>query len=295
MSLVGSLLIWHEEDKTIERSLDSMAQFCDPLIGLAVGKMEGAVDIARDFGVEIHKQSEEFTTHGPAAEELLRITRDRGDYTLYGGAVETYEIDGELPELTAPVYLVPSLHDGIRHNSERIFKSGIDWTCPGPVHSAIQPPFWDERRELSNLLIVRHDDDGRREEKLARYRDELEAWIQDNPHDHRSTYYLAQSYYHLGQIAAANGLYKRRAEMSDGDVEQWHSIYMAGVTEMAFNFERGAAMLLDAFRRRPERMEALWTLEQACHEIRKRYTPPTEGDLLWMLPEAYLGGDVEHD
>jgi len=289
VSLAGGLLIYHEEHKTIARSIESLAKVADPLVGLAVGKMEGAVDIARDMGVEIYKQSEEWTTHGPAAEELLRITRDKGDYTLYGGAVETYELTGELPELTAPVYLVPSLHEGIRHNSERVFKSGIDWTCPGPVHSAIQPPFWEERRVLDNLLITRHDDDGRRPEKLARYRDELEVWLQDNPHDHRSTYYLAQSYYFLGQIAAACGLYKRRAEMSNGDVEQWHSIYMAGVCEMAFNFENGAMMLLDAFRRRPDRLEPLYTLEQACHELRKRAKAPTEGDLLWMLPEAYLG------
>jgi hypothetical protein len=290
VSLVGGLLIYHEEDKTIARSLESMAKICDPIIGLAVGKLEGAVDIARDMGVEIHKQSEPWTTHGPAAEELLRITRDRGDYTLYGGAVETYELTGEMPELTAPVYLVPSLHEGISHHSERIFRSGIEWTCPGPVHSAIQPPFWDERRELPNLLIVRHDDDGRRPEKLARYRDELEAWLQEHPHDHRSTYYLAQSYYFLGQVSAACGLYKRRMEMSDGDVEHWHATYMAGITEMAFNFESGAAYLLDAFRRRPNRMEPLLALEQACHLIRQRYEPPTEGDLLFMLPEAYLGG-----
>jgi hypothetical protein len=291
MSLVGGLLIHHDEHATIARSLESMAKIADPIIGLAVGEMTGAVEIASDMGVEIHQLSEPWTTHGPAAEELLRLTRDRGDYTLYGGAVETYELTGAMPELTAPVYLVPSLHEGVSHHSERIFKSGIEWTCPGPVHSAIQPPFWDERRELPNLLIVRHDDDGRRPEKLARYRDELEAWLQDHPHDHRSTYYLAQMYYHLGQTSAACGLYKRRCEMSNGDIEHWHSLYMAGVTEMQFNFENGAMMLLDAFRRRPDRMEPLWTLEQACHEIRGRYTPPTEGDILWMQPEAYLGGN----
>jgi hypothetical protein len=287
VTLAGVLMI-HDEAGTVGRAVESFRQVCDPIIGLDVGSTDGAVDIAREMGVEMHEQ--EWTTHGAAAERLLKLSRDRADYTLLFGATETMELVEPLPKkLGAPVYLLPTQKDGVHYRTERIFKSGVEWTCPGPVHSSIQPPFWDERRDLAAISITQHDDDGRRPEKLARYRDELEAWLLEHPDDHRSTYYLAQSYYHLGAMHAAAGCYTRRAQMSNGDVEQWHSMYMAGCCTMAFNFEQGAAMLIEAFRRRPERAEPLHALEQACHILREKMTVPTGDDLLWIMPEVYLG------
>lgn len=287
MSLAGVLMI-HDESKTVGRAVESFGQVCDPIIGLDVGSTDGAVDIARDLGVEVHAQ--EWTTHGAAAETLLTLARDRADYTLLFGATETVSVREPLPKLTAPMYVLETVQDDVHFRTERIFRSGIDWTCPGPVHSTMQPPFYDEREELDSLLITVHDDDGRRPGKLARYRDELEAWLLEHPADTRSTYYLAQSYYWLGALGAAGGLYYRRAQMSHGDVESWHALYMAGVCTMAYNFEEGASMLLQCVRQRPDRMEPVATLEQACHQLRQQRKMPTEGnELLWLSPSAYLG------
>lgn len=278
----------HDESKTVGRAVKSFQQVCDPIIGLDVGSTDGAVEIARELGVEIATQ--EWSTHGAAAETLLRLSRDRAAYTLLFGATETMELVKPLPaKLTAPMYLLETLNNGCIIRTDRIYKSGIEWKCPGPVHSTMKPDFFDERQELDSIVITQHDDDGRRPEKLARYRDELEAWLLENPNDARSTYYLAQSYYFLGALGAAGALYLRRARMSDGDVEAWHALYMAGACEMAFNFENGAQMMIEAFRRKPERMEPLMTLEQACHQVRSKAKMPTEGQLLWLSPEAYLG------
>lgn len=287
MSIAGLVMI-HDEAGTIGRAVESFAQVCDPIIGLDVGSTDGAVEIARDLGVEMHAQ--EWTTHGAAAETLLRLARERADYALLLGATETMELVEPLPvELEAPLYTVETVKDGVHFPTERIFATAVDWTCPGPVHSTMQPPFFEERRLLAGLVITTHDDDGRRPEKLARYRDELEAWLLEHPDDARSTYYLAQSYFFLGAKQAAAALYQRRAQMSNGDIEAWHALYMAGCATMAVNFPQGAVMLLDAFQRRPERMEPLQTLQEACEIIRKRAKMPTEGELLWMRPEAYLG------
>ena len=288
MTLAGVVMI-HDEAGTIGRAVESFAQVCDPIIGLDVGSTDGAVDIARDLDVEMHAQ--EWTTHGAAAETLLALSRDRADYTLLFGATETMTLRRPMPaKLTAPMYVLETVQDRVHFRTERIFRSGIDWKCPGPVHSTLQPPFYDEREELDAILINVHDDDGRRPGKLARYRDELEAWLLEHPADARSTYYLAQSYYWLGALGAAAGVFYRRAQMSNGDVESWHALYMAGVCTMAYNFETGAAMLLECVRRRPERMEPVHTLEQACHMLRGKAKMPTEGnELLWLSPEAYLG------
>ncbi len=278
----------HDEAGTVARAVESFQEVCDPIIGLDVGSTDGAADIARDLGVEIHAQ--EWTTHGAAAEKLLRLTRDRADFTLLFGATESMRLVKPLPaKLDAPMYVLQTLNNDCIIRTERIFKSGIEWSMPGPVHSTMQPYFWDERKELDAIVITQHDDDGRRPGKLARYRDELEAWLLDHPHDTRSTYYLAQSYYFLGAIGAAGALYLRRARMSNDDIESWHALYMAGACEMAFNFENGAAMMLEAFRRKPERMEPLMSIQHACQQLREKAKMPTEGDLLWLSPEAYLG------
>lgn len=294
MALAAVLTI-HDESQTIIRALDSLAKIADPIIGLDVGSTDGAAELARDFGVEVHEQ--EWTTHGAANETLLRLARGRADYVFFGAATETVEQTGPLPEpFEAPLYLVPCWRHGIMFANERVFDTTIEWTCPGPVHSTIQPHFMDERRDLFELVVTQHDDDGRRPGKLRRYRDELEAWLAANPHDARSVYYLAQTYYHLGNIITAGGLYKRRAEMSNGDVEAWHALYMAGVCDMmTSDFVTGAELLLQAARMRPDRMEPHWTLEAACHAMRQQHTPPQGLDVLFLNPDAYLGEDVANE
>ena len=289
MALAGVLTI-HDEETTILRALDSFSKVCDPIIGLDVGCTDGAVELARDFGVEMHEQ--EWTTFGNANETLLRLARDRADHVLFCSATETVEQDGELPAFDAPVYLVPCWKHGVMFHNERLFDTAIDWTCVGPVHSPIQPAFFEERRELPELVITQHDDDGRRPEKLERYRRELEAWVTEHPRDTRSLYYLALTYYHLGSAHTAAGLYRRRATMSEGDVEQWHSVYMAGVCELGFDFPAAAELFAEAMRLRPDRMEPLYTLEAACHAIREQHVPPTGLDVLFVNPDAYLGAET---
>lgn len=288
MTIAGVVMV-HDEKQTIGRAIASFRRVCDPIIVLDVGSTDGAIDIARELGAEIHAQT--WTTHGDAAETLLRLARDRADYALLFGATETIEQTGPLPDkLDAPVYLLPARKEGVVFYTERLFKSGIDWTCPGPVHSTVMPLFLEERQPLDAFMIEWWDDDGRRPGKLERYRKELEEWLKTHPRDTRSTYYLAQAYFFLEHKHTAAGLYKRRAEMTQGDEESWHSLYMAAVCELHYDFARGAAMLIEAHRRRPHRMEPIWILQQACHQVREQTALPGTDDLLFVMPEAYLKG-----
>lgn len=287
MATIAGVLTIHDEAGTVARAVESFASVCDPIIGLDVGSTDGAVEIARGLGVEIHAQ--EWSGFTSANEEMLRLCRGRADYALIFGAIETVEQVGELPALAAPKYLLPAKHNGSVFWTDRLFDTAIDWTCPGPVHSGIQPHFIEERERLPALVITSHDDDGRRPEKLERYRRELEAWLKDHPRDARSTYYLAAEYFHLGMEHTASGLFRRRAAMEPDDEYAWHAAFMAGVCELHFDFAEGAAMLVEAYRRRPSRMEPLYILEQALHQAREQTAMPAD-DLLYVQPDAYLGG-----
>lgn len=275
----------HDEAGTVGPAIETIKPFCDPVIALDVGSSDGAVDIARDLGAEIHEQ--EWTTHGAAAMRLFDLARGRADYVYLASATETVEQVGTLPaRLRAPLYVCPTVRDGLRFQTERLFDLKRKWSCDGPVHTTISPYYMDERRELDALVITQHDD-GRRDDKLHRYRLELEAWLKDNPRDTRSIFYLAQTYANMGALHAASGVYQRRAQMTQGDEEAWYSLYQAARCELNFNFETGAKMLLAAFLSRPGRMEPLLCLEDACRQIRAQVTAPPPGEILFIEPEAY--------
>lgn len=288
MTIVGLVPV-HDESQTIKRALDSFGKVCDELVVLDVGGTDGAIEIVRDMGVEVVDHP--WKTYAKANECMLDVAKDRGDYALLFGSTETVEQTEPMPEiLDAPKYVMKMVTHGAIIRSDRMFDTSIEWTCPEPVHANIQPHFFKEQRELTALTIWSHDDDGRRAGKLERYRDELEAWLLDHPEDARSTYYLATTYYFLGCKQAALGLFQRRARMTSGDVEAWHANYMAGGCLMEMDFVEGAKMMIECLRSHPDRMEPVFTLEHALHQIRERFAMPTEGvDLNWVNPEAYLG------
>ena len=288
MSIIG-LVPCHDESQTIIRAVESFGKVCDDLVVIDVGGTDGAIDLVRDAGVEVAEHP--WQTYGKVNKFMLDLAKDRADYALLFGATETIEQTEPMPDvLDAPKYILKMITHGAIIRSDRMFDTTIDWECPDPVHANIKPHFFEEQRELSALTVTSHDDDGRRSGKLERYRDELENWLLDHPEDARSTYYLATTYFFLGCPQAALGLFQRRARMTSGDVEAWHATYMTGACLMPMDFVEGAKMMIECLRTHPDRMEPVWTLEHALHQIREQKKMPTEGvDLNWVNPEAYLG------
>ena len=62
-------------------------------------------------------------------------------------------------------------------------------------------------------------------QKYARDRDLLLAEVARDPDDARSVFYLAQSYFDLGDFANAQTWYERRAEMGGWDEEVFRSMF----------------------------------------------------------------------
>ena len=63
------------------------------------------------------------------------------------------------------------------------------------------------------------------EQKLARDRDLLLAELERHPDDARSTYFLAQTYFAMGDLVNARAWYRRRAEMGGFDEEVYFSLF----------------------------------------------------------------------
>ena len=103
-----------------------------------------------------------------------------------------------------------------------MFRDGLRWRYEGVVHEdpACDDPYVAARLEgeyhiESRRLGARSQDP----QKYARDADLLLAEVERNPEDARSVFYLAQSYFDLGDFANARKWYARRVEMGGWDEE----------------------------------------------------------------------------
>ena len=138
-------------------------------------------------------------------------------------------------------------------------------------------------------------------EKFARDRDLLLHEVERNPEDSRSVFYLAQSYFDLGDNVNARKWYERRVEMGGWDQE---TVYfsMFRVAEAMANLGEPWPNVQDAYLRawefRPTRAEPLYSIAfhhrvvQRCRlgylfAQRAAQIPLPESDNLFVMADIY--------
>ena len=96
-------------------------------------------------------------------------------------------------------------------------------------------------------------------QKYARDRDLLLAEVERNPEDARSVFYLAQSYFDLGDFVNARKWYARRVEMGGWDEEVYYSMYRLAesMSELGEPWPDVQDAYLRAWEFRPTRAEPL--------------------------------------
>jgi len=109
-------------------------------------------------------------------------------------------------------------------------------------------------------------------QKYARDRDLLLAEVQRNPEDTRSVFYLAQSYFALGDYVNARKWYARRIEMGGWEEEAYYAMWR-DAESMAHLGAPGAAVqeaYLRAWEFRPTRAEPLYDIARR-YRVDERY------------------------
>ena len=134
----------------------------------------------------------------------------------------------DFTRLDADIYLMRYFGDNDVFWVALLFRDGVRVRWQGVTH---EYAVWD-----NSCAVVRLDGDHHIEdrhlstrnlsgEKYARDRDLLLAEIECNPADARSAFYLAQSYFCLGDLVNARQWYARRIEMGGWDEEVGYSMY----------------------------------------------------------------------
>ena len=207
----------------------------------------------------------------------------------------------DFTRLDADIYLMRYFGDNDVFWVALLFRDGVRVRWQGVTH---EYAVWD-----NSCAVVRLDGDYHIEdrhlstrnlsgEKYARDRDLLLAEIECNPADARSAFYLAQSYFCLGDLVNARQWYARRIEMGGWDEEVGYSMYKLALSMEQLAMAGCSGCLPAGLELRPARAEGLYAIARRYRaEQRHRLgylfakgaaeIPFPEDETLFVRPDIY--------
>ena len=298
---VGLCMIVRDEAPIIERCLRSVLPLIDSWVVVDTGSADGTQKMIRAALAEVPGLLHErpWRDFGANRSELMQLASGTADYLLLLDADMTVRSTAPLPELTADAYLLR--HDGsywywIPH----LVRGDLPWRFIGVTHEYLDLDRPHSQERLDSLVVVDHADGRSRGIKLDRDRDMLEARIAEDPADVRAVFYLAQTYRDRDEAERAIALYRRRVALGGWDEEVFYAAYQAGVLLARTNWTEAVGALLEAWERRPSRIEPLWELargyrERGAYNLALLYSSfalnvPQPDDLLFVHRDAYEWG-----
>lgn len=143
------------------------------------------------------------------------------------------------------------------------------WAYAGVTHSYLVAEDGDgDYSEAScDLRIEDRRPGGWRPGKLEEDARLLEAELERNPSDARSSFYLAQTYENLDRTGDALREYGRRAVLEGWDQERFVAKLRRGRLLCDRNQPEGVTALLEAWNERPIRAEPLYSLARHCRQL----------------------------
>jgi hypothetical protein len=271
-------MIVRNEAHIVHEVLDAVAPYITSWVIVDTGSDDGTQDVVRSqmasLGIpgELHERP--WRSFGQNRSEALTLAQGHGDYIWVMDADDTVQGRPDFGGLSADVYAM-RVNDGLIYWRRQLFRDGLPWRYVGVVHeyADCDRPFVETRLEgdyyiQSRRLGARNNDP----QKYARDRDLLLAEVQRDPNDARSTFYLAESCFNLGDFANARRWAARRAEMGGWDEEVYYALWQ--VAETMSRQDEPWPAVLDAYLRawefRPTRAEPLHAIA-AQYRAQGRY------------------------
>jgi len=261
-------MIVRNEAHIIHELIASVAPHIDSWVIVDTGSTDGTQDLIRRLMAERGIPGELFErpwrNFGSNRTEALELAQGRGDYIWVMDADDVVTGGIDFSGLTADGYSV-RIRDGAMYWRVQLFRDGVPWRYAGVLHevAVCDVPHTKQRLEgdyriESRRLGARNQDP----QKYVRDAAILQAEVDRNPHDTRSIFYLAQSYFDAGDCANARRWYARRAEMGGWQEEVYYSLY-----RVALAMDRGGESwpavqdaFLKAWSHRPTRAEPLYMI-----------------------------------
>ncbi len=275
-----NMIVKNEVDVVAE-TLDSVAPYISSWVIVDTGSVDGTQDVigkhmAR-LGIpgELHERP--WRDFGHNRTEALNLAQGHGDYIWVIDADDIVVGTPDFTQLSADIYRTRLGGASFTYWRPQLFRDGVRVRYEGVVH---ETAVWESECVVGRLggdyyvesrrLGARSQDP----QKYARDRDLLLAEVERNPEDARSVFYLAQSYFDLGDFANARKWYERRAEMGGSDEEVYYSMLRLAesVAGLEWPWLVVQDVYLQAWEFRPTRAEALHAIARRYRE-QQRYLP----------------------
>lgn len=303
MTTIGLCMIVKNEERVIERCLDSVRPLIDYILICDTGSTDDTQAKITDWlfnnaipGNIINDNWTDFGVNRSTALKYLRNTKDTRfwltqevqksiDYALMMDADDQLVIDPGLDiaawkaSLSADMYDVLIEHGPIRHWRPHIFSNHKEFRYRGVLHEFAEGPEGHTRDQAKGIHILAGVE-GHRSSDPNKYRNDAAllsralATETDEVMRQRYAFYLAQSYKDAGDNAIALIRYMYRAEMGGWAGEVYISLYQAGQLMETLPKARGESIIgkyLSAWEADPSRAEALQAAVRYCHRTGRHH------------------------
>ena len=312
MATVGLVMIVKNEEAVIERALLSARPFISTYLIVDTGSTDNTKEIIHRVMSDMSGQLVErpWLSFGHNRSEALSLCDGRMGWAIMldaddslAGTVPPPEVFEQTP---ADAFIIKIHHGSIIHQRTQIFRTGLGWGYEGVVH---EYPVCRSKENTSfaslppeTYMITRCE--GSRSKDPNKYLNDahlLETALLKNPTDHRTLFYLAQSYRDAGQPAVARRYYQRNLDI-DGGWDQERYMTLVNLIGLVDSQEEKLRLTWVAIELCPNRLEAQHAylsqrraqglpLTQQCYAIAAiTKNRKTESHYLFSSPHIYEWG-----
>ncbi len=300
-------MIVKNEADVVAETLDSVAPYISSWVIVDTGSTDGTQDVIRKhmarLGIPGGLYEQPWRNFGHNRTEALNLAQGHGDYIWVIDADDIVAGTPDFAQLSADIYRMRLGDASFTYWRPQLFRDGVRVRYEGVVH---ETAVWESDCVVGRLEGDYHVESRRLgarsqdPQKYARDRDLLLAEVERNPEDARSVFYLAQSYFDLGDLANARKWYERRVEMEGLDEEVYYSMLRLAESMAGLDWPWLVVqdVYLQAWEFRPIRAEALHAIARRYRE-QQRYLPGhlfaqraaqipfPENDLLFVAADVY--------
>lgn len=219
-------MIVRNEAHVIQEGLDTVAPYIASWVIVDTGSDDGTQEVIRkhmaSLGIPGDLHERPWRNFGENRSEALTLAQGHGDYIWVIDADDVVVGAPDFRGLRADVYNLRYRDGSVSYWRRQLFRDQMTWRYVGVVHEYAEcdSPYVEERLDGDYVIDSRRlgarNLDSR---KYERDRDLLLNEVERHPDDARSVFYLAQSYFDMGDFESARRWYARRTEMPGWDEE----------------------------------------------------------------------------